>query len=58
MSRPDDDAAWAGLALTGDDAALQYRPEVVAAVYRAVAAGRDPARPDPMAVAAWLNSGA
>jgi hypothetical protein len=69
VSFPDDDAAWAGLGLTCDDAAalLRRRPELVAAVHRAVrrrhqapqlaADGPDypESAPDPVEIAAWLT---
>jgi hypothetical protein len=56
VARPDDDAAWAGLALTGAWPALRDRPEVMTAVYRALATGPGPARPDPVSVAVWLDT--
>ena len=57
VAAPGDDAAWAGLALTGGWSAVRDRPEVVAAVYRAVADGPEPVRPDPEAVALWFDAG-
>lgn len=52
--RPDDPAAWAGLALTTGLPALLRRPELVAAVYRTV---RDLHRPAPRIeeLAGWLE---
>jgi HEXXH motif-containing protein len=54
--RPDDDAAWAGLALTdpGLGPVLRARPELMAAVYRAACVPGRPA-PDLDALAAWLG---
>jgi hypothetical protein len=49
---PDDDAAWAGLALSGGGAALRDTPEVVAALYRTL---RDPGA-DPLALTDWLST--
>ncbi|MFI7541645.1 aKG-HExxH-type peptide beta-hydroxylase [Actinoplanes sp. NPDC049599] len=49
---PADDAAWAGLALSGGGAALRGTPEVVAALYRTL---RDPSA-DPLALARWISS--
>jgi hypothetical protein len=49
---PGDDAAWAGLALSGGRAALLRTPEVVAALYRALG---DPGT-DPLELAGWLSS--
>jgi hypothetical protein len=49
---PGDDAAWAGLALSGGAAALRDTPEVVAALYHSL---RDPGA-DPLILANWLSS--
>ena len=49
---PGDDAAWAGLALSGGGAALRDRPEVVAALYRALPGPGA----DPLTLARWLSS--
>jgi hypothetical protein len=46
----DDLAAWAGLGLTSGYVALRERPEVVAALHRALGA-----RTDPIGLAAWLT---
>jgi hypothetical protein len=51
VAEPGDDAAWAGLALSGGGPALRGRPEVVAALYRSLP-GRDV---DPLALARWLS---
>jgi hypothetical protein len=51
--RPDDVAAWAGLALTGGPTTLRARPELVAAVYRA-ARLLGGTGPDIEALAGWL----
>jgi hypothetical protein len=48
---PRDDAAWAGLALSGGPAALRDTPEMVATLYRTLG---DPDA-DPLALAAWLS---
>jgi hypothetical protein len=52
VERPHDDAAWAGLALVAELRALRERPEVVAAVYRALGE-RDQ---DPIALASWIST--
>jgi hypothetical protein len=49
---PGDDAAWAGLGLSGGGKALRETPEVVAALFRALG---DPAA-DPLVLARWLSS--
>ena len=49
MSDPGDDAAWAGLVLTGG---LDAAPEVLAAAYRAL----DDRNTDPITLATWLSS--
>jgi hypothetical protein len=49
---PADEAAWAGLALSGSAGMLRDAPEVVAAVYRALG----DRRVDPLALADWLSS--
>lgn len=52
---PGDRAAWAGLALTSAEPALRERPEVVAAVHRALVAGPG-TDVDPVALASWTTS--
>ncbi len=55
VADPFDDGAWAGLALTTEHDLLRRRPELVAAVHRAVP-GPDPATDqDPIRTAAWLT---
>ncbi len=58
VADPFDDGAWAGLALTTEHELLRRRPELVAAVHRAVhGPARDPAtRPDPIGTATWLTA--
>jgi hypothetical protein len=57
VADPMDDGAWAGLALATEHDLLRRRPELVAAVHRAVhGPAPDPAiDPDPLGTAAWLT---
>jgi hypothetical protein len=48
---PGDDAAWAGLALVSPQEGLRRRPEVVAALYRAISTEK----PFPEALATWIS---
>jgi hypothetical protein len=52
VEQPGDDAAWAGLGLVSGVRALRERPEVVAAVYRALGEGNQ----DPIALANWISA--
>ena len=57
VADPFDEGAWAGLALTTQHDLLRRRPELVAAVHRAVhGPAPDPATdPDPIRTATWLG---
>jgi hypothetical protein len=52
VERPEDDAAWAGLALVCPEKGLKEQLEVVAAVYRAL----DDPGIDPITLAAWISA--
>jgi hypothetical protein len=47
----EDDTSWAGLAMVSPHQGLQDRPEVVAAIYRAIAGEK----PDPRTLANWIS---
>jgi hypothetical protein len=51
LKRLEDDTSWAGLAMVSPHQCLQDRPEVVAAIYRAIAGEK----PDPRTLANWIS---